>query len=619
MSFGKNILASAIGSSIGIVLTGGILIAITIISIIVGLAAAFSGEDDEVPTVEVTEGSVLELTFDAPIVERGSDQPNFDLGGLSAESEVGLDQILSALALAASDDRITGVFLNISDVQAMPSTLQDLRSGIEAFRDSGKWVVAWSEQMSMRALYLASAANEVYLQPNGYMEFSGMRLQTTYFTGMLEKLGVSVTVLRGPDNLYKSAVEPFIRKDMSPENREQMAALLDDVWDEVRSGIAEGRKLQPALLDSIAAGLLVRRAEDAVRFKLIDGLKHRDELDALLDAKVGKRANVVDLATYSLPEKFFGFSMDELSGFTFETGESAEADTVAQPLGGNVAIVYAVGPIESGEGSNTVIGSETVAGALRDARRAPDVKAVVLRVNSPGGSALASDVIAREVELLRKDGKKVVVSMGDLAASGGYYISAHADRIFANATTLTGSIGVFGMIPNAKTLLNDKMGLTFDEVATHPEAGMGVDRPLTAKQLEAMNEGIADIYKDFTSLVARGRKLPIERVEEVARGRVWTGRDALEVGLVDELGDLDDAIAAAAKLAGLAEGDVERVYLPESRGPLDVLLEDLSGAEVWVRALGVEGVAVSDALAVRRMLLSGDVVQTRMPLGLEFR
>jgi protease-4 len=243
----------------------------------------------------------------------------------------------------------------------------------------------------------------------------------------------------------------------------------------------------------------------------------------------------------------------------------------------------------------------------------------VLRVNSPGGSALASDVIAREVELLRKDGKKVVVSMGDLAASGGYYISAHADRIFANATTLTGSIGVFGMIPNAKTLLNDKMGLTFDEVATHPEAGMGVDRPLTAKQLEAMNEGIADIYKDFTSLVARGRKLPIERVEEVARGRVWTGRDALEVGLVDELGDLDDAIAAAAKLAGLAEGDVERVYLPESRGPLDVLLEDLSGAEVWVRALGVEGVAVSDALAVRRMLLSGDVVQTRMPLGLEFR
>jgi protease-4 len=175
------------------------------------------------------------------------------------------------------------------------------------------------------------------------------------------------------------------------------------------------------------------------------------------------------------------------------------------------------------------------------------------------------------------------------------------------------------MIPNAKTLLNDKMGLTFDEVATHPEAGMGVDRPLTAKQLEARNEGIADIYKDFTSLVARGRKLPIERVEEVARGRVWTGRDALEVGLVDELGDLDDAIAAAAKLAGLAEGDVERVYLPESRGPLDVLLEDLSGAEVWVRALGVEGVAVSDALSVRRMLLSGDVVQTRMPLGLEFR
>lgn len=617
MSFGKNILASAIGSSIGILLTGGILIFITVVSIIVGLAAAFSGGEDEVPTVEVTDGSVLELTLDAPIVERGSDQPNFDLAGLSAESEVGLDQILSALTLAASDERITGLYLNLTDVQAMPSTLEDLRAGIEAFRDSGKWVVAWSEQMSLRALYLASAANEVYLQPNGYLEFSGMRLQTTYFTGMLEKLGVDVTVLRGPDNTYKSAVEPFIRKDMSPENRQQMQALLDDVWDEMRGSIAAGRSIEPALLDSIAGGLLVRRAEDAVRYGLVDGVKHRDEVEALLDTKVGATANLVDLSTYVLPERFFGFSMEELAGFEFP--EKAEADTAARPLGGNVAIVYAVGPIESGEGSNTVIGSETLAAALRDARRAPDVKAVVLRVNSPGGSALASDVIAREVELLRKEGKKVVVSMGDLAASGGYYISAHADKIFANATTLTGSIGVFGMIPNAQKLLNEKMGLTFDEVATHAEAGMGIDRPLTPRQLEAINAGIADIYADFTSLVARGRNLPLDSVEVIARGRVWTGRDALEVGLVDAIGDFEDAVAAAAELAGLAAGDVDRVVLPESRGPLDVLLEDLGGAEAVARVFGAEGVAVTDALAVRRMLQSRDVYHLRMPVGLEFR
>ncbi|MGA1374018.1 MAG: signal peptide peptidase SppA [Flavobacteriales bacterium] len=617
MSFGKNILASAIGSSIGILLTGGILIFITVVSIIVGLASAFSGGEDEVPTVEVTDGSVLELTLDAPIVERGSDQPNFDLAGLSAESEVGLDQILSALTLAASDERITGLYLNLTDVQAMPSTLEDLRAGIEAFRDSGKWVVAWSEQMSLRALYLASAANEVYLQPNGYLEFSGMRLQTTYFTGMLEKLGVDVTVLRGPDNTYKSAVEPFIRKDMSPENRQQMQALLDDVWDEMRGSIAAGRSIEPALLDSIAGGLLVRRAEDAVRYGLVDGVKHRDEVEALLDTKVGATANLVDLSTYVLPERFFGFSMEELAGFEFP--EKAEADTAARPLGGNVAIVYAVGPIESGEGSNTVIGSETLAAALRDARRAPDVKAVVLRVNSPGGSALASDVIAREVELLRKEGKKVVVSMGDLAASGGYYISAHADKIYANATTLTGSIGVFGMIPNAQKLLNEKMGLTFDEVATHAEAGMGIDRPLTPRQLEAINAGIADIYADFTSLVARGRNLPLDSVEVIARGRVWTGRDALEVGLVDAIGDFEDAVAAAAELAGLAAGDVDRVVLPESRGPLDVLLEDLGGAEAVARVFGAEGVAVTDALAVRRMLQSRDVYHLRMPVGLEFR
>ena len=492
-----------------------------------------------------------------------------------------------------------------------------MRLRTRTFRDSGKWVVAWSEQMSLRALYLASAANEVYLQPNGYLEFSGMRLQTTYFTGMLEKLGVDVTVLRGPDNTYKSAVEPFIRKDMSPENRQQMQALLDDVWDEMRGSIAAGRSIEPALLDSIAGGLLVRRAEDAVRYGLVDGVKHRDEVEALLDTKVGATANLVDLSTYVLPEQFFGFSMEELAGFEFP--EKAEADTAARPLGGNVAIVYAVGPIESGEGSNTVIGSETLAAALRDARRAPDVKAVVLRVNSPGGSALASDVIAREVELLRKEGKKVVVSMGDLAASGGYYISAHADKIFANATTLTGSIGVFGMIPNAQKLLNEKMGLTFDEVATHAEAGLGIDRPLTPRQLEAINAGIADIYADFTSLVARGRNLPLDSVEVIARGRVWTGRDALEVGLVDAIGDFEDAVAAAAELAGLAAGDVDRVVLPESRGPLDVLLEDLGGAEAVARVFGVEGVAATDALAVRRMLQSRDVYHLRMPVGLEFR
>ncbi len=284
--------------------------------------------------------------------------------------------------------------------------------------------------------------------------------------------------------------------------------------------------------------------------------------------------------------------------------------------------MYAVGGIESGEGDDATIGSETLAESLRRARLAPDVKAVVLRVNSPGGSALASDVIWRETVLLRESGKPLVVSMGDYAASGGYYISAAATKIYAEPTTITGSIGVFGMIPNAQELLTEKMGLSFDEVSTHPHAGMGIDRPLDAVQMEAMNASIANIYDTFVSVVAAGRGMTREQVEEVARGRVWSGRDALDKGLVDALGNLEDAVAEAIRLAGLDAATVERVVMPEPVDPISQWLEEMGGVEVGMRTLAAWGVpagTVQEFLSLQRMVQQGDRVQARLPYAITIR
>ena len=482
MSFGKQILSSIIGSTIGLLLTGGVLIVIFVAALVGGLAAAF-GDGEPDPFLEVEDGTVLRLTLDEPILERGVAMP---LPGLSGNGGgIGLDEIQNALERAAEDERIQGLLLQVTQVDAAPATILAVRRAIADFKASGKWVIYWSETASMSGMYLGSVADEVYMHPQGGGELAGMRLQTTFFTGMLEKIGVKVNVLRGPDNAYKGAVEPFMRKDLSPENREQLTALLEDIWAEMRKEWAQSRGMQEAALDSIATGLAFRTPEDGVRLGLLDGLKYADELDAHLRERLGERPILTDLNDYLLPEDFFGISLKALENWDPSARKKVDAenrDSIA--LGGDVAIIYAVGAIESGKGDDVTIGSETISEALRRARLAPDVKAVVLRVNSPGGSALASDVIWRETALLRAAGKPLVVSMGDYAASGGYYISAAATKIFAEPTTITGSIGVFGMIPDAQALLEDKMGLSFDEVSTHPHAGMGIDRPLDEVQIQ---------------------------------------------------------------------------------------------------------------------------------------
>ncbi len=614
MSFGKNILSSFIGSTVALFVAGTLLIFVFVSALIGGLVSAFADGEDE--SVDLPEASVLQIHFDGPIVERGAQEPSFNLGSLTPEMPMGLDQIQNALQRAAEDENIEGIALHVSSVAAAPSTLLDLRAALEEFKSSGKFILGYAEVMTLGALYLNSVADELYLHPNGGVELTGMRLETTYYTGMLEKVGVDVTVVRGPDNAYKSAVEPFIRKEMSASNRAQLTALLDDVWDEVRGGIARGRGIAPDKIDAIAESLSVRLPEDGVAMGLFDGLLYQDEFEALLEERLGEEPEFASLGEYTLPERLLGQSFGQIEEL-IEMMNEAETELDDDLLGGEVAVIYAVGGIESGEGDAETIGSETLAEAIRQARLADDVQAVVLRVNSPGGSALASDVIWRETKLLTEAGKPFVVSMGDYAASGGYYISANADRIFANPNTITGSIGVFGMIPNAQELLEEKMGLAYDEVATHSHAGVGLNAPLDDLQLEAINEAITDIYDDFIRLVAEGRGLTVDRVDQIARGRVWSGEDALEVGLVDELGNLADAIAAAESLAGLESG-ADRVYLPAQQDPFEAFVEDFAGVEMALRQLGFDPALVSDFRAAARMVERGDRVQARMPFSLRF-
>jgi protease-4 len=625
MSFFKNVASSFVGASLAFIVSGALFSVLFVGVFIGGIVSAFSEAEPENVEPVSKENTVLRMDLSGSITERSTQNANLSLGGFEANSTLGLRDIVKGLERAAEDDDVEGIYMDLDGAAVAPSTMLDLRNAIDRFQESGKWVIGWGEMASMGGMYLTASADELYLHPNGYADFSGMRLQTTYYTGMLEKLGVGMTVLRGPDNEFKSAVEPFTRKSMSAANRVQLNALLDGIWRQTSGGIAQGRGVEESVLDEIAENIALRTAEDAVEWDLFDGLLYEDELKERIKERLdGEDPIYVDFSDYLNPSGLEGLELSMEGGFLgslFENdyGEKEEEEE----LGGPLAVIYAVGGIDMGDGDDQSIGSETLSKALRQARLAPDVKAVVLRVSSPGGSALASDIIWRETELLKEAGKTLVVSMGDYAASGGYYISAGADRIFANPTTITGSIGVFGMLPYAEELMKDKMGLAFDDVKTHNHAGIGLDAQLDPVQREAMNASITNIYEDFVSIVADGRGMTFEDVDAIARGRVWTGEDALEIGLVDELGDLESAIADAASRAGLDSLDEDEiVFLPEAMDPLQAFVEDLAGAEMLGEALVKAGIPEEQWrqwLSVKRMVESKDRIQARLPYGIDIK
>lgn len=624
MSFLKNVLSSFVGSSLAIIIGGTVLSFVFVGVFVGGLISAIGGEMEAEESMPVSKSNtVIRLDLNQPISERSTQNADLSLTGFEASSSMGLRDVIKGLEEAAADDDVEGIYMNVEGASVAPSTMFDLRNAIESFQESGKWIIGWGEMATMGGMYLASSADELYLHPKGFADFSGMRLQTTYYTGMLEKIGAGMTVLRGPDNEFKSAVEPFTRKSMSASNRLQLNALLDGIWSEVSEGIAEGRGVEESALDEIAENIALRSAQDAVDWGLFDGLLYEDELKALIKERLdGEEPTYLDFEDYLNPSGMAGLaiSLDDdffESLFEEEYGETDEVEELGSPL----VVIYAVGAIGMGEGDDQSIGSVTLSESLRKARLAPDVQAVVLRISSPGGSALASDIIWRETQLLQEAGKTLVVSMGDYAASGGYYIAAGADRIFANPTTITGSIGVFGMLPYADELLKDKMGLGFDDVRTHSHAGIGLDAKLDEVQMEAMNAAITSIYNDFVNIVGDGRGMSFEEVDAIARGRVWTGSDAVEVGLVDELGDLDAAIADAAARAGLDSLDEDEiVFLPEAIDPLEAFVQDLAGAEVLGDALiqaGIPAERWNQWLTVKRMVESKDHIQARMPFWIE--
>ncbi len=540
-------------SMLGFFLTMVLVFFITIVMI--ASIASMAGRD----TVAIDKKSVLHLELTTEIVDRGGRNPfdSFDFMSLSLSKAIGLNELLDQIQMAREDDNIEGIFLDISAIPAGWSTLHEVRQALNDFRESGKFVISYGEFYMQNAYYLGSVADEIYLHPEGVIDFRGINSELVFLKNMLDKLGIDPQIIRHGE--YKSAGEPFFREDMSPENREQILSYISAIWNNVTGDIAESRGLTINHITEVADGLKTRNAETAKAYEMIDGIAYRDEIMDILRQRleIGEEDNI----NFVSPEKY---------------AKAPRPKSMQIPrTRDRIAVVYATGGIVSGEGSESVIGSDRIAGAIREARLDDNVKAIVFRINSPGGSALASDVILREVQLA-SDVKPVVATMGDVAASGGYYIACAADWIVASPTTITGSIGVFGMVPNMQEFFNDKIGITFDNVKTNRFADLGsISRPLTNAERQIIQESIGQVYDTFIGHVAKGRNLPVNVVDELGRGRVWSGVEAKQNGLIDDFGGLDVAIRKAAELAELEEYRIKEY--PIRKDFLTQLMEEFGG------------------------------------------
>ena len=534
-SFGKIFLAALLA-----VVVGSVLSFVIMMGFFSSVSALMTPKAAAVP-----ESAILKIDFAESIVDLPSSNPmdSFDFMSMSQNSSISLYSTLQALDAAAADERIKGIYINLTGVGgASNAIIEEVRDAIVEFKKSGKWVVAYGDRFTQGQYYLCSVADKVYIQPEGTFEWIGNAGQTLFFKGLIDKLGVDVQILRPTVCKYKSAVEPYFLTEMSPANRQQMQELVDGIWSVVTEAVSASRNISVEELNALADNLSVVLPSEAVGHKLVDGLKYADEMEELFKSEYGiEKPEYVSLGAYAATL----------------TPDLKKLDAP------KVAIVYAQGEVLDGEGPENQIYGYSVAKKIRGVAEDDDVKAVVLRVNSPGGSALAADIVWREVKLLQEK-KPVIVSMGDYAASGGYYISAPADAIVADKMTLTGSIGVFGMIPSFGDALKDKLGVTIDGVQTNKYAGMGNGfAPLKEGEYQALMRSVDRVYERFTSLVAEGRNLPIERVLELAEGRVWSGTAAQANGLADTNGGLKAAIAIAIDKAELGDNyQIEEVKTP---------------------------------------------------------
>lgn len=572
----------------------GFIIAATVITavfigVIIGMISSI--EDDK--PVAISNNSVLYLNLDQLITERTPPDAfgNLPIVGSDGEKKIGFNDILRSLEKAKTDDNIKCIYLSVSAPNTGHATMKEVRDALTDFRSSGKKVIAYSEVYSQGAYYLASAADKVYLNPEGALEFKGLSSKLMFFKGALDKLGIEAQIIRVGS--YKSAVEPFIAEKMSDKNREQVSAYLKGLYNTLLQDISKSRNIPVAELDSIANDYKIQRAEDALSYKMIDGLKYKDEV---LD----------ELKSLSGKDKKKNISSVSINEYAKSLGEEKEGSGSKD----KIAVIYANGDINGGEGNNETIGSEKISRTIRKARTDSNIKAIVLRVNSPGGSALASDVIWREIVLAKKV-KPVMASLGDVAASGGYYVACAADSIFVQPNTITGSIGVYGVIPNFQNLLNDKLGITFDGVKTGTYADiMSVNRPMSPGEKLIMQNNVNHVYDSFISHVSEGRHKSKAYVDSIGGGRVWVGTDAVKIGLADRTGSFRDAIKAAAKKAGIADYDI--VSYPEMLSPLKTLIQD--GTDKIKTRYAKEELGENYSIYEQlRSAISKSGIQTRMP------
>lgn len=521
----------------------------------IGWIASMAGSANEKQKVSIKENSILELDFQKAIPEKTNNMP-MDPFDLDQEDLLGLTDMVTAIRRAKEDPDIKGIYLNASIVMLGKASSATLRNALEDFRSSGKFIVSYAHYYTQGAYYLASVSDSVLMSPQGVVDFRGYSSTITYFKGLLDKLDVQMRIFYC--GKYKSATEPFRADKMSAENRLQIREYLTPLYDIFIKDVARGRNIPEAELRQIAERYDGFNAEKARQTRLIDRFAYEDEVFAMIKNRIG------------LGEK------DKLNRVGVEDYFEARGKKTDFSVKDKIAVVYAEGEIHDGdEGEPGTILDGKYVKMLRKIRKDPNIKAIVLRVNSPGGSSLASDNILRELDLCKQAGKPVVVSMGDVAASGGYYIACHADSIFAEPATITGSIGVFGMIPILEKTMRNKLGITFDTVKTQKFSAFGSTvYDFSAEESKLIQDRVDWIYQDFLGKVAVGRKRSVEQIHEIAQGRVWTAAKAKEIGLVDDLGGLDRAVAAAAKLASIEKYRTSEY--PQTKSGIEQFIEQIT-------------------------------------------
>ena len=581
LKFLKNIFSTLIG-----ILLSFVVIVVTLIGV---LSASSEYQKKE---KKIDKNTILKIDLSTQVVERASSNPLSDLDLLNPEpkKQLELKTILDNIEKAKFDNNIISIYINSPFVNAGLSQTEEIRNKLLEFKKTGKPIIAYSEVYSIKNYFLASVADKIYMNPLGVIDHKGLSATVMFFKGLLEKLNIDLQIFRL--GKFKSAIEPFTLDKMSNENREQLKLMLNSINDNIMDSISSQRQIPFEVVKKHANQLTLNSAEICLEKGYVDHLIYEDQVeDSLIAIGTNEKLKTISLKEYS-------------------SVKSKDKDISRN----KIAIVYATGEINSGKGDVTSIGSKTTSAAIKKARKDKNVKAIILRVNSPGGSALASDVIWRETTLAQKE-KPLVVSMGDYAASGGYYIACAADTIIANPTTLTGSIGVFGMIPNMQNFYKSNFGITVDTVKTNTYADMGTSRKLSTFEKNKIQEGVKNVYSTFISRVSDGRDITTQEVDAIGQGRVWSGYDAKDIGLVDLYGGLETAIVIAAELAEV--DDYRVISLPKIEDPLTKIMNDLTESNLLTFFETEFNLIDTKKMTKVKNLITSDEIQTRIPYLIE--